>query len=240
MKHVFTQEKVNLKASSVSKLSNNNTDQIMPDSIYLYGAGGHGKAIIDLLVSELDVEIKGIYDDNKTIKSLLNYPVSRVDEEIFDSNRNYHICIGNNQIRKRIAESLNGTFPTLIHPSSVVSQFSSVMDGTVVFALSSIKAVTNIGKHCIINAGSIIGHDVVIEDFVHVAPNAAIAGFVNVREGAHICIGASIVQGVTIGKWAVVGAGATVVKDVPDYAVVVGTPARILKYVKDHSTLHLG
>lgn len=44
--------------------------------------------------------------------------------------------------------------------------------------------------------------------------------------------GATILKGVTIGEGAVIAAGAVVTKDVPDYAIVAGVPARILKYRK--------
>jgi len=57
-----------------------------------------------------------------------------------------------------------------------------------------------------------------------------LAGNVEVGEGTHVGIGASVIQGVKIGKWATIGAGAVVIKDVPDFAVVVGSPARIIKY----------
>lgn len=49
-----------------------------------------------------------------------------------------------------------------------------------------------------------------------------------VREGASLGAGCVIVCGVTIGKWAMVGAGAVVTKDVPDYALVMGCPAKIV------------
>ena len=62
------------------------------------------------------------------------------------------------------------------------------------------------------------------------APRASLAGSVAIGEGTHIGIGASIIQGVTIGKWATIGAGAVIIRDVPDFAVVVGNPGRILKY----------
>jgi acetyltransferase-like isoleucine patch superfamily enzyme len=52
-----------------------------------------------------------------------------------------------------------------------------------------------------------------------------------VRYGASIGAGSIIVAGVTIGRWALIGAGAVVTRDVPDYAVVVGNPARIMGYV---------
>lgn len=54
-----------------------------------------------------------------------------------------------------------------------------------------------------------------------------------VKEGASLGGGAVIVCGVTIGKWAMVGAGALVTKDVPDYALVVGCPARVIGKVDE-------
>lgn len=54
---------------------------------------------------------------------------------------------------------------------------------------------------------------------------------VTVRAGASIGGGAVLTPGVTIGRWALVGAGSVVAKDVPDYALVVGNPARIIGYI---------
>jgi len=60
-----------------------------------------------------------------------------------------------------------------------------------------------------------------------------LAGNVTVGEGSHVGIGASVIQGVTIGKWATIGAGSVIIKDVPDFATVVGNPGRIIKINKN-------
>lgn len=52
---------------------------------------------------------------------------------------------------------------------------------------------------------------------------------IHIKKGAWIGAGVSILAGVTVGEYAIVGAGAIVTKDVPDYAVVVGSPARVVK-----------
>lgn len=52
-----------------------------------------------------------------------------------------------------------------------------------------------------------------------------------VRAGASIGANSTIVCGTTIGRWAMVGAGSVVTRDVPDYALVVGNPARVIGYV---------
>lgn len=54
-----------------------------------------------------------------------------------------------------------------------------------------------------------------------------------VRYGAAIGANAVIVCGVTIGRWAMIGSGAVVTKDVPDYGLVVGNPARLIAYVDE-------
>ena len=52
-----------------------------------------------------------------------------------------------------------------------------------------------------------------------------------VREGAALGANATVVCGVTIGRWAMIGAGAVVTKDVPDYALAVGVPAKVIGWV---------
>lgn len=54
-------------------------------------------------------------------------------------------------------------------------------------------------------------------------------GKVVIKDGAHIGIGAIIMPGVTIGKGAVIGAGSVVTKDIPDYCVAAGVPAKVIK-----------
>lgn len=55
---------------------------------------------------------------------------------------------------------------------------------------------------------------------------------VEIKDGAHIGIGAILMPGVTIGKGTVIGAGSVVTRDIPDYCVAVGTPAKVIKEFK--------
>jgi acetyltransferase EpsM len=198
--------------------------------MYLYGASGHCKVIIDIINSSTDKNIEGVFDDNRSLESVLNIKV--IDFKGFDTSKikELIISIGNNSIRKEIAEKLQVNFIKVIHQTAQVSKSSSIEEGTVVMPGVIVNAASNIGKHCIINSGVVIEHDCKLHDYVHISPNASLAGNVIVGEGTHIGIGAVVIQGITIGKWATIGAGAVIIKDVPDRAVVVGNPGKIIKY----------
>lgn len=195
----------------------------------LYGCGGQAKVIYDLILSNNHL-LEYLVDDNPSGKFPHNLPVYEPTDELLKDQK-IIIAIGDNATRKRISQKLINicTFETMIHNSAYVSRFVEVGEGCVIMPKACVNAEVKIGKHCIVNTASVIEHECVIEDFVHISPNATLAGNITVKEGAHIGIGANIIQGVSIGKYAVIGAGAVVLSDVPDYAVVVGNPAKLIK-----------
>ena len=67
------------------------------------------------------------------------------------------------------------------------------------------------------------------------ANNSAVGSFVQIGKGVHIGTNCTIKERVTIGEYSIVGAGAVVVKDVPANAIVVGNPARVIRFREDMS-----
>lgn len=197
--------------------------------MYLYGASGHAKVVLDILKAN-NVEVTALIDDNKEISSLSGVPV--LHEMVLNSSP-LIISIGSNEIRKKIANSLSVEYVSAIHPQAIISDSASVGCGTVVMPGVIIQADSKIGMHGIINTGASIDHDCEIGDFAHIAPRSTLCGNVRVDQGAWVGAGATVIQGIKIGKWATIGAGTVVTKDVPDYAVVAGVPAKILRY-KEH------
>ena len=196
--------------------------------LYLYGASGHCKVIIDILEA-CNRHVSGIVDDFSKEPSLKGIALMG---QIKDATADYIIAIGSNSARRRIASANDLRYATAVHPSAVVSPHARISEGTVVMAGAIVNSDAAIGRHCIVNSAAVIEHDCSISDFAHISPGARLAGNVAVGEGAHIGIGACVIQGVRIGKWAVIGAGAVVIRDVPDCAVVVGNPGRVIKYVE--------
>lgn len=201
----------------------------MENKVNLYGASGHCKVIIDILHNN-SLIIENIYDDNSSKKEILSYSITHSSLIKGLKIDNLILSIGNNGVRKKLADSLIADFVSVLHPKAIVSKFSKINVGTVIMASAVINSDVVIGKHCIINTASIVEHDCIIEDFAHISPNASLAGGVHVGEGTQVGIGAIIIQEIKIGKWVTIGAGAVVINDIPDYAVVVGNPARIIKY----------
>jgi acetyltransferase EpsM len=198
--------------------------------MYLFGASGHSKVIIDIVnKSNLDT-IEGIYDDEPSVDKIFDIPVFQTEMLDFFRNKSLIISIGNNKNRQNIANKIATNYLIAIHPNSNIARDVAIEEGTVIMAGAIINPDVSIGKHCIINTGSVVDHDCIISDFVHISPNATLAGNVYVGEGTHVGIGAVVIPKISIGKWVTIGAGAVIIKDVPDFAVVVGNPGKIIKY----------
>jgi len=200
--------------------------------MYLFGASGHAKVIIDSLKAS-GKQISRLFDDNPDVKELLEYSVFGSFGEIRVGDEELISSIGLNHIRKKIAEKLpeNTRFGNAIHPSAIISEYASLGDGTVVMQGAVIQSGVSIGKHCIFNTMASVDHDCIIDDYVHISPNATLCGAVSVGEGSQVGAGAVVIPEIKIGKWCLVAAGAVVMKDVPDNVVELGNPAVVVKSI---------
>lgn len=118
---------------------------------------------------------------------------------------------------------------TIIHPTAVISPFSKIEKGCTILANTVIHTNASIGIGCIINTASVVEHDCIIEDFVNISPKVSMAGHTKIGSNVFIGIGSTIIDQIEIGKGAIVGAGAVVIQNVPEYTTVVGIPAKIIK-----------
>lgn len=142
---------------------------------------------------------------------------------------------------------------SLIGPGTRVWQFVVVLKGAKIGADCNICAQTLIegdvviGDRVTVKSGVQIWDGSVIGDDVFIGPNATFSNDlyprskqypskfsgVTIHNGASIGANATLLPGITIGERSMVGAGAVVTKDVPARAVVVGNPAKIVRYLDD-------
>lgn len=210
----------------------------MNKNVIIIGAGGHSKVIADIIVKSQD-NVLGFLDDNIPINTVIikekNLKVlGKIEDSLKLKEKNNDIVfvvgIGNNKTRKAIAENYPDlNYYTAIHPSSQIALDVKIEDGTVIMANTCINASTIIGKHCIINTGAIIEHDNIIEDYVHISPNATVCGTVKIGELTHIGVGSTIKNNINICSNCIIGAGAVVVKKIEEKGTYVGVPAKKIK-----------
>lgn len=204
----------------------------MSKEVIIIGASGHGKVIADIIQLNGNI-VKGFLDDNEKIqgKSIVGFPVlGKTEDYVKYPDCEFVIAIGDADIRKRLADSLDVKWHTAVHPKATVSKLdTSIGEGTVVMANAVVNPSSRIGRHCIINTGAVVEHDNVLGDFVHISPNATLAGAVTVGKMTHIGVGAAVKQVISITSDCIIGAGTVVIKDITESGTYVGVPARKIK-----------
>ena len=118
---------------------------------------------------------------------------------------------------------------SVIDPTSVVARSASIGAGSIINALCVVGANARLGEFVHLNRNASIGHDTHLADYTTIGPAAILAAYVSVKTGAFVGAGAVCAPKVTIGANSVVGAGSVVIHDVPDFAVVAGNTARVIR-----------
>ena len=140
----------------------------------------------------------------------------------------------------------------IIGQGTKIWHFCHIMGG------SEIGERCNIGQNVVVSPGVTVGNGVkiqnnvslyagvIVEDDVFLGPSCVFTNVINprafierkdefrptkIKKGASVGANATIVCGHDVGRYSMIGAGAVVTKDVPDYALVVGAPARIIGYI---------
>jgi UDP-perosamine 4-acetyltransferase len=205
------------------------------DKIILIGGGGHARVLIDLIKAIDEYEIAGIVDPEiETGSEVFTIPVLGSDDMLPDliaeGIKTACIAIGsikdncNRRELYRMVKNIGFSMPYFIHPGAIVSALQmSVSDGVQVMAGAIIQAGTVIGENTIINTGAVIEHDCVIGNNVHVCPGAVICGGSTIGDNSFIGAGSTIIQYLEVGRDAVVGAGTLVSRNLSDGALARST-----------------
>lgn len=217
----------------------------MSDRSVIIGAGTQGQIYASYLL-EAGINIVGFIDDNPSLlgQKVVGVPVIGSYHELYTSKfketiQAVYCPIGDNHIRVEYLSALHKEgykIPSFIHPS--VSIGPDVILGEAIYMLvgNIVMPHTSLGNYIMINQASTIAHHVIVEDGTFISSGVNVGACIRVQEKSYIGMGVTIMTGVkSLGKNCLLGAGSVIIKDVPENAVMVGNPGRILRYQKNNS-----
>lgn len=203
--------------------------------VIVWGAGGHGKVIIDALLASGVCDIVGIVDDDSKKCGaavlgigVLDFSCGLKKLALQLDLHGVAVAIGDNYLRSQKllqVRDIGLETVNVIHPSAHLSRFVELGHGVTVLAGATINAGAVVEDGACVNTSASIDHDNHLGANCHVFPNATLAGGVRVDEYAYIGSGAVVNPNIVVGKYAYVGAGAVVLEDVPEGMIVAGVPA---------------
>lgn len=142
-----------------------------------------------------------------------------------------NLITGSTKVRYETTQQIlcaGGRLANLIHPQIDLTMVN-VGVGLYLQEGVILQAGVEIGDNSSIHMGSLIGHETKIGKSVFIAHAVSVSGCCNIGDGTFIGTNATILPRLKIGQWAIIGAGAVVIHDVADYAVVAGNPGKIIK-----------
>lgn len=220
----------------VRKLAGSKQKITLPASdkpyILIYGAGGHAKSVMEMVIQNGDHTIAGILDDDQdlTAKQVLGIPVlgTRIllPEMVAMGVKQAANGVGgilDINVRIKIFELLESTgfsFPALVHHRATIELSAKLGEGVQVFANAYVGSEAMLKPRCMVNTNAVVSHDCTIGSYTHIAPGALLAGHVHVGDRTLVGMGVTTAIGVQIGDGVRIGNGAILLADVPDRMVI--------------------
>lgn len=215
----------------------------MRKKIVVFGAGGHGKSLMDVIVRGKKYKVIGIIDkkSNYACQSLIPFIGEEKGLAYFLKKHIKYAAIGIGSIGDiksrsyvyNLGKKFGFYFPNIIDDSAVISRDIKMGEANFIGKLSVLNANVSIGNACIINTGTVVEHDCVLKDFVHAAPGSVLLGNVTVGENTHIGAHATIMQNLVIGENVMIGANSLVTSDIRSNYLVYGCPAKEVRIWKE-------
>ncbi len=201
------------------------------NEIILIGSGGHASACIDVIEQEGHFRIAGLVEKgNSTAPNNLGYPVIGADYDLETLRKKYtYALVTVGQIKSpetrikiyKMLKVLEYKLPVIISSSGYISKHTEIGEGAIIMHGVIVNAGSRIGSNCIINNKALIEHDVIIKDHCHIATGSIVNGGAKVGEGTFIGSGVVTKQNITIGKNCVIGAGSVIKNDLPNNQTVI-------------------
>lgn len=210
----------------------------MTNWLLIWGAGGHGKVVLEVARSlgRFERILFLDHDIAKRDQPFCGCEVIGGPERLPEfAGVSFVIAVGDNRARARCFNLArqSGLAPTpLVYSTAVIAPSVSIGAGTVVMPGVIINPGTVIGENCIVNSAAVVEHDCRVGAHSHISSRAIVGATVTIQPFAFIGMGAAVLSGATVGQAAIVAAGAVVLaSEVPPHTLVAGNPARAVRKV---------
>lgn len=205
----------------------------------IIGSGTYGQVYLAYL-RDAGVDVVGFLDDNPIEQGKVydNVPVLGNRDMLKTLHETHGVTdvycpIGNNPIRVELLEyasSLGYNIPNYIHPSVIISPNVEIGNGVYIMMGSMIMPYTKIENYTMISMNVCVAHHSILSKGVFLSTGVNFGASIMAEANAYCGISSTIMTGVArIGKNCMIGAGAVVIKDVPEDAIMAGVPAKILR-----------
>ncbi len=200
--------------------------------ICLIGAGGHARSLVNLIESE-KFSIVGLLDGHynpKVKEYVCGYEVIGGLKNLPKSTK-VILSMGNVRQRKKVFDEFETLIirDNLLHRSAFLEKNVSLGISNQIFAKTYLNSYSSIGSNNIINTNAILEHECEVGNHNHLSINSAICGRAKIGNCCFIGAGAIIKDKVSIVDGVTIGANSTVLNDIDEPGVYVGTPAKKIK-----------
>ncbi len=204
--------------------------------IYILGIGHSTPVFIDLAI-DCGYNVAGLYHYNRDRNGELDhgYMILGSTEDLLKSTslkgKSFILSMGDISIRESIyrqIKDLGGTLPILIHPSAVISRFSTINEGVCIGAFSHIQADTTIGENTLILSGVNISHTNKIGKNCFISGGATVGAYTIIEDNVFIGQAALTISSKVeiIGRGSYIGARSLVTNSVKAGSIAYGSPAK--------------
>jgi sugar O-acyltransferase (sialic acid O-acetyltransferase NeuD family) len=217
--------------------------------VIIIGGEGNGGVIASCIednrsrFGNKDWLVAGFLNDFEKGKEINGYPVLGGTDEIdsfLKSDENYYFMyaihmIGRNVKSEDLFQDMNiplTRFATIVHQTAFIANNAILAPGVFVMSNSYIGPGAKIGHCTMIMANALIGHNTNVGPLCHFSVGSITSSYVHIGKASDVALGARVLEKRTIGNYAVAGANSLITRDIPDYEMHFGSPAKFIKNVK--------
>lgn len=219
----------------------------MNKKVIIIGGEGNGGVIASCIednrerFNDYEWELAGFLNDFEKGKDINGYPVLGGTDEIdkFLKEDYYFMyaihMIGRNVKSEEVFKKMNipiDRFATIIHKTAFVAKNAILEPGVFVMSNSYVGPGTRVGYCTLIMANALIGHNTTVGPLCHFSVGSITSSYINIGKVSDVTLGAKVLEKRNIGDYAVAGASSLITRDIPDYEIHIGSPAKFLKKVR--------